>query len=394
MRELSVVKNGAVAIKDGRIVACGPTARVERETLAEKTLDVSGKIVMPGFVDPHTHPVFVGTREQELTTKIEGKSYMEILRSGGGILRSVRETRRATKQQLLEATLGHIREMLLQGTTTIEVKSGYGLTPRDEIKSLEVARELERHVPVSVVPTFLGAHAIPQEYAGKPEDYVTLIVEEMIPEIAGRKLAKFCDVFCEQGVFSGEQSKRILQAAKVLGLKLKVHADEFSDTGGAALAAELGATSADHLLKSSPENLRKLANAGGIGVVLPGAPLTLLIDDRPDARGMIEMGLPVAIGTDFSPSCWMPSQQLPIGLACNMLRITPAEAITATTVNAAFAVEMQNEVGSIVPGKHADMLILDAPNHQHLGYRLGVNLVERVIKDGNVVVEDGRIVSS
>lgn len=393
MRELGSIDDGAVAIRSKQIIGVGATKEIMRQFSAARKIDASGKVVMPGFVDPHTHPIFAGSREQELAMKIDGKSYMQILESGGGILRTVNDTRRASKTELLRESLRHVKEMLLHGTTTLEAKSGYGLTTVDELKSLEVANELEAKLPVTVAPTFLGAHAVPDEYHEAPDDYVSVIIHEMIPKVAQRKLAKFCDVFCEQGVFSIEQSRRILKAGTKFGMRPKIHADEFYDTGAAALAAEMGAVSADHLLQSSKQNLALLVKSDAVAVLLPAAPLTLMIEKYPDARMMIQLGLPVAVGTDFSPSCWIPNPQFIIGLACYKLRMTPAEAITAATINAAYAINMASEVGSLEQGKRADMLILDIPSHQSLGYRIGTNLVERVIKNGRTVVENGRLLA-
>jgi imidazolonepropionase len=391
MRELGIVPDGAVALRRAQILAVGSTSEITRQFVARRKIDASGKVVMPGFVDPHTHPIFAGSREHELTMKIDGKSYMEILKSGGGILRTVNDTRRASKPRLLRETIQHVRQMITHGTTTLEAKSGYGLTLNDEVKSLQVAKELARHLPVSVVPTFLGAHAVPDEYSADPDAYVALIVNEILPRIAEDGLAEFCDVFCEQGVFSPDQSRKILSAARPVGLKPKLHADEFVDSGGAALAAELGAVSADHLLSSSKEGLMLLAQSGAVAVLLPAAPLTLMIDRYPDARMMIQMGLPVALGTDFSPSCWMPNQQMSIALACYKLRMTPAEAITSATINAAYAIGRGDEVGSLERGRRADLLVVNVPNHEFLPYRIGVNLVERVIKNGRTVAESGRL---
>lgn len=391
MRKLGIISDGAVAIRGDRILAVGTTPEITRLFVARQKMDASGKVVMPGFVDPHTHPIFAGSREHELAMKIDGKSYMEILESGGGILRTVSDTRSASKRQLLHESVRHVQEMIVHGTTTLEAKSGYGLTLDDEVKSLEVAKQLAGHLPVSVAPTFLGAHAVPSEYQTNPDAYVTVIVEEMLPRIVRAGLAEFCDVFCEQGVFSPDQSRRILNAAKRLGLKLKLHADEFADTGGAALAAELGAVSADHLLASSKEGLALLSRSGAVAVLLPAAPLTLMIDRYPDVRMMIGLGLPIAIGTDFSPSCWMPNMQMAIALGCYKLRLTPAEAITAATINAAYAIDRATEVGSLDPGKRADLLLLNVPNHEFLAYRIGANIVERVINGGRVVVENGRL---
>lgn len=275
----------------------------------------------------------------------------------------------------------------------MEVKSGYGLNTREEMKCLEVAESLDKIGPFHVVPTFLGAHAIPQEYQGRTDEYVSLVIEEMIPNVAKRNLARFCDVFCEDGVFTVNQARRILEAAKRMGLDAKIHADEFADTGGALLAASINAISADHLLYSSDEGMREMARRGIVGVLLPAAPLTLMIGKYANARKMIEYGVPVALGTDLSPSCMLESQQMSIALACYCMRMTSAEAIVAATINAAHAIGEADRIGSLDPGKRADIVIMNAPNHRFLGYKFGVNLVETVIKNGKVVVEDQRLIT-
>lgn len=324
--------------------------------------------------------------------KLAGKSYMDIREAGGGILNTVAQTRRTGKRRLLEICLERARSLLLHGTTTLEVKSGYGLTTADEIKCLQVARSLDKIGPFHVVPTFLGAHATPEEYKGRTDEYVDLVIKDMIPMVAKKKLAQFCDVFCENGVFTVEQSRRILEAANQSGLKAKIHADELSDTGGALLAARLRATSADHLLYSSDDGIREMVSSGVVAVLLPAAAFTLMTGKYANARKMIDYGLPVALGTDLSPSCMLESQQMSIALACYCMRMTPAEAIVAATINGAHAIGEANGIGSLEPGKKADIVIVDAPNHRFLGYRFGVNLAETVIKDGKIVVEDQRLI--
>jgi imidazolonepropionase len=389
---ITVIQDGAIAVRRGRIVQIGKTREILSAYRSKHAIDASGKTALPGLVDPHTHLIFAGFRDKEFEMKLSGKTYMEILAAGGGILSTVRETRRTGKHRLFEICRERARSLLLHGTTTIEAKSGYGLNTAEEIKCLQVARSLDRLGPFDVVPTFLGAHAIPEEYEGRADEYVDLVIEEMIPKIAEKKLARFCDVFCEKGVFTVEQSRRILEAARQRGLKSKIHADEFADTGGAALAAEIGAVSADHLLCSSDEGLGKMAGRGTVAVLLPAAPLTLMTSRYANARKMIEHSVPVAIGTDLSPSCMLESQQMSIALACHFMRMTPAEAIVAATINAAHAICEASSVGSLEPSKKADIAIIDAPNHRFLGYKFGVNLVETVIKDGKIVVQDHHLV--
>ncbi|MEM2104926.1 MAG: imidazolonepropionase [Candidatus Bathyarchaeia archaeon] len=387
MRELGIIHNGGLAIKDGRIVAVGKTSEITKAFRAETIISADGKTVLPGFVDPHTHLVFAGSREDEFEMRVEGAYYMEILSAGGGILKTVRETRRASVDKLVDCGLKTLDVMLDYGTTTVEAKSGYGLTTKDELKLLEATRRLAQLHPVDVVPTFMGAHAIPIEYKNFPSDYVNVVVEEMIPAVAEKKLAEFCDVFCEKGVFTLEQSKHILLTGKNHGLSPKIHADEMSMCGGTELAAEVEAVSAEHLLYASDEGIKAMANKGVIAVLLPAASFSLMSGRHADARKMIESGVPVALGTDFNPSCWVENMQLVIAFACYFLRLTPAEAITAATINAAHAIKRAHEVGSLEVGKKADVIVLDVPNHKFLGYRFGANLVDKVIKNGRLVVD-------
>jgi len=387
MQELGIIHNGGLAVKDGRIVAVGKTSDVAKVFKAENVIRANGKIVLPGFVDPHTHLVFAGSREDEFQMRVEGAYYMVILSSGGGILKTVKETRKASAEKLVDFGLKTLDVMLEHGTTTAEAKSGYGLITKDELKILEVMKRLDQLHAVDIVPTFLGAHAIPPEFQNSPIDYVNLVIEEMIPKVAEKGLAEFCDVFCEKGVFSLEQTKRILVAGKIHGLKPKVHADEMSLLGGAKLAADIGATSADHLLFSSDEGIKAMANKSVVAVLLPAAAFSLMGGRYADARKMIDFGVPVALGTDFNPSCWVENQQLIIAFACHFMRLTAAEAITAVTINAAHAIGRASEVGSLEVGKKADVIVLDVPNHKFLGYRFGVNLVDKVVKNGRVVVD-------
>jgi len=387
MQNLGIIRRGGLAVKDGRIVAVGETSEIRKGFRAENVTSASGKIVMPGFVDPHTHLVFAGSREDEFQMRVEGASYMEILDAGGGILKTVRETRRAGVDKLLEMGFKTLDVMLEHGTTTVEAKSGYGLTVKDELKILRVTKRLNRLHAVDVVPTFLGAHAIPREYKGNPQGYVDLITEEMIPKVAERKLAEFCDVFCEKGIFSLGRTRRILVAGKSHNLKPKVHADEMSRLGGAELAADIGAVSAGHLLFSSDDGVKAMASKGVIAVLLPAAAFSLMTGRCAEARKMINLGVPVALGTDFNPSCWVESQQLVIAFACHFMRLTPAEAITAATINSAHAIGRAGEVGSLEVGKKADIIVLGVPNHKFLGYRFGVNLVDKVVKNGRIVVD-------
>ena len=387
MRELGIIRDGSLAVKDGRIVAVGKTHEVTKKFRSENVLSANGKTVLPGFIDAHTHLIFAGSREDEFQMRVEGASYVEILNAGGGILRTVRETRKASVDRLVAEGLAKLDAMLEHGTTTVEAKSGYGLTTKDELKILDAIRRTNQLHTVDVVPTFLGAHAVPLEYKGNTHGYVNLIIEEMLPRVTEKALAEFCDVFCERNVFSLEQSRKILSAAKGYGLKSKVHADEMSMLGGAGLAADIEAISAEHLLFSSEENLKAMAAKNVVAVLLPAAALSLMMGKYADARLMIECGVPVALGTDFNPNCLTESMQLVIALGCYIMRLTPGEAVTAATINAAHAIGKANEVGSLEVGKKADAVVLNAPNHKFLGYHFGTNLVEKVVKNGRIAVD-------
>jgi imidazolonepropionase len=377
MKNLGIIKNGSIAIQNGQIVDVGQNLRYKAETV----IDASGKLVMPGFVDPHTHVVFAGSREFELDLKLAGVSYMEILRRGGGIFYTVEKTRKASPVQLLQQSKKRLDTMLRYGTTSCEAKTGYGLDVKNELKLLRVQKKLQETHPMDLVSTFLGAHAIPKHM--QANDYTQTILYEMLPKTKG--LAQFCDVFCEKGIFTVAQAKKILEAGKQYGLIPKIHADEIVDTGGALLAAEVGAISADHLLRSSEAGFRAMAQRHVVGVLLPGTPFCLMMEQYAPARKIIDFGVPVALATDLNPNCWTENMQMIIQLACLKMQMTPAEAITAATFNAACAIGMQHTVGSLEKGKQADVLILDCPNHQFLPYHFGVNLVETVIKKGQVL---------
>jgi len=390
MRDLGIIRDGALAVDKGRIVSVGKTSKLEGKFKGRDTIDAEHQVVMPGFVDPHTHLVFAGSREEEFEMRLQGASYMEILQKGGGILSTVAQTRKASFNGLVENCKKTLDVMLEHGTTTVEAKSGYGLTLRDEVKCLRVMKRLNEEHLVSVVPTFLGAHAVPPEYKDRTDDYVKLVIDEMIPAVASQGSAEFCDVFCERGVFNPEQSRTILLSGGEQGLTPKLHADEMSHLGGAELAAEVKAISAEHLLFASESGLKMMARQGVVAVLLPAAAFSLIMEKYADARKMIWLSVPVALGTDFNPSCWVENQQFIIALACRQMKMMPAEAITAATINAAHAVNRANEVGSLEINKKADVIILRVPNYKFLGYRFGTNLVDKVIKEGRIVVNDGR----
>lgn len=386
MRELGIVKDGAVAIREGRIVAVGNTREVSRVFKAGYVINAQGKTVMPGFVDPHTHLVFAGSREDEFQMRVEGASSTEIA-DAGGVLATVKETRKARVESLVDLGLERLDAMLVHGTTTAEAKSGYGMTTSDELKILEATKRLNQLHSVNVVSTLMGATVLPSEFSGNPDAYVDMVAGEMIPKITARGLAEFCDVSCEKGMFTLEQAKRILVRAKAAGLKLKVHADQNGRGGGAEVAADVGAVSAEHLCFSSLQGLRALATKGVVAVLLPAVTFSMMTGKYADARLMIDNDVPVALGTGFNAECWVENQQLVIAMACRFMRMTPAEAVTAATVNAAYAVNRAGEVGTLEVGKRADVLVLGVPNHRFLGYRFGVNLVEKVIKNGRLAVD-------
>ena len=390
MAELAPIHDGAVAISGNSIVFVGTTNELFSNFSPNgKTviIDATNRLVTPGFVDPHTHIIFDGFRENELEMKLAGKTYLEILESGGGILKTVKATRKASLETLIQNGKKILNRMMEYGTTTMETKSGYGLDVENEIKSLLAAKELNLEHPMDVISTFLGAHAVPPEYEGETDAYVELIISEMIPKVAQEELAEFCDVFCEEGIFSVVQTKKILKAAMKYGLKPQIHIDEIVDTNGALLAAELNAVQTGHMLKSNDEGLRAMKEAQTIATLLPGTPFCLMMRDYAPARKIIEYGIPIALATDLNPNCWTESMQIIIALACYHMKLSPAEALTAATINAACALQKQEQIGSIEVGKKADLIIFDVPNHNFLPYQFGVNLVSKVIKNGKVVVD-------
>jgi imidazolonepropionase len=387
MRDLGIIGDGAVAIRDGRILEIAPSAELRARVRAPRSLDAGGQLIMPGFVDPHTHLVWAGERADEFRMRIAGASYMEIMAAGGGIMNTVRQTRAAGLSDLVTQTRSRIERMLAHGTTTVEIKTGYGLNTRDELKQLQSIRRLQKECRVTLMPTFLGAHAIPSEYKGRTGEYVDLVVDEMLPAMAKEdEPPSFCDVFCDDGAFSLEQSRRILEAARALGFGLKIHADEFKPLGGTRLAVELGATSADHLVCTPPDEIELLAASDTIAVALPGTPFGLGHREYTPARNLIDAGGAVALATDCNPgTCWCESMQFMLALACRYMEMTPAEAISAATINAAYAVGMGHETGSLEPGKRADLILVDVPSCQHLAYRFGTNLVQTVVVGGRVL---------
>lgn len=396
MNELYSINGGSVWVENGRIAAVGPDQdmiKLYGERLAEaEVIDATGKLVTPGLVDPHTHLVFAGSRENEFEMRLNGASYMEIMNAGGGIHSTTRSTQAANSEVLYEESFARLDRFLLHGVTTIEAKSGYGLDLENELKQLYVAQELNQNHPVDIVSTFMGAHAIPMEYKERPDDFVDIVVDEMIPKVAELRLAEFNDVFCEKGVFTPEQSERILEAGKKYGLLPKIHADEIEPYEGAEVAAKVGAVSADHLLKVSDKGMEEMAAAGVVGVLLPGTAFFLMAEFA-NGRKMIDRGVPVALSTDRNPGS-SPTESLPLimQLGCLNMGMTPAEVMTASTINAAHAIKRGSEIGSIEEGKRGDFVIWDAPNYAYIQYHYGVNLVNTVVKDGRIVVEAGKIV--
>ncbi len=388
--DLGLIKDGAVACSDGRIVAVGLTDDIRAECQAAVELDASGKVVCPGFVDPHTHLVWAGDRASEFEQRVRGATYMEIMAAGGGIMSTVHATRAATLDQLVQETLPRLDRMLAHGSTTVEAKTGYGLTTADELKLLAAIAALDAKHPATLVPTFLGAHAVPAEYRADADGYVDLVVDDMLPAVKAQEpelQPRFCDVFCEEGAFSLDQTRRILESARALGFGLKVHVDEFKPLGGTALAVELGATSADHLVCTPQPEIEELGQSATVAVALPATPFGLAHGDYTPAQAILDAGGTLALATDCNPgTAWCESVPFTIALACRYLHLTPGQALVAVTLNAAYAVGLGDEIGSLTAGRAADILILDLPDYRHLGYRFGTNPVETVVKNGRVVL--------
>jgi len=397
MGRLGIVDDAAVLIDDDTILAVGPSDELSEIYEGEDRLDAGGKLVMPGFVDPHTHAVWAGDRAAEFEMRIQGRSYMEIMQAGGGIVSTVRHTRSASVDDLVAQTRPRLERMFSLGTTSAEVKTGYGLDTETELKMLAAILKLDEQGPLDLTPTFLGAHAVPPEYKDDTQGYTDLVSEEMLPalkvwwqEHAEGKPLPFVDVFCETGAFSLAQSRQVLEAARDLGFPLKIHADEFDNLGGVSLAAELGAASADHLVVTSAEDIATLGATDTVAVSLPCTPFGLAEGEYTPGQAFLEADSILAIATDMNPgTAWCESIQFAIALACRYLRLTPAQSIVAATINAAAAIRRQDRLGSIETGKQADLLVLDVPDYRHLGYRFGGNLVHTVIKKGNIYPQGG-----
>jgi len=394
MAELHIIPDGAVVIREGIIEAVGTTQEVEKKLsksatdLSEfDTIDARNKAVLPGFVDSHTHFIFGGYRAEEFAWRLRGDSYMDIMKRGGGIASTVQATRAASANELLQAGIKRLDSMLSFGVTTVEGKSGYGLDKDTEIKQLEVINHLDGIHYLDIVPTFLGAHAVPEAFKGREDDFIDYLIDAVLPQVVERNLAQYCDVFCEKNVFSVSQSKRLLTSARELGLKIKLHADEIVQLGGAELAAELHATSADHLLQASDDGIRQMARADVIATLLPATAFSL---KEPYARGrfIIDSGCAVALATDFNPgSCFSESIPLIFALATLYMGITTEEAVSALTINSAAALDRADTIGSIDVAKQGDLVVLEYPSYKYIPYHVGVNTVDKVVKKGNLVFD-------
>jgi imidazolonepropionase len=397
---LGIIEDGAIAVADGYILAVGSTDEIQRRYRANQAIDASGSVVLPGFVDPHTHLIFAGDRAAEFEMRIAGASYMEIMDAGGGIISTVEQTRAASIESLVTQARLRINRMIAHGTTTAEAKTGYGLELEAELKMLQVILLLNEEGPIELAPTFLGAHALPPEHADAGEDgyeaYTVEIVEQMLPAVkrwwndeTSEEPLPFVDVFCETGAFNLDQSRRILSCAKKIGFSLKIHADEFNGLGGTGLAVELGAVSADHLVQTPPEDISALGQSDTVAVALPCTPFGLAEREYTPAKSIIEAGGILALATDLNPgTAWCESMQMAISLACRYMKLTPAQAIVASTINAAAAIRRADIIGSIEGGKQADIVLLRVSDYRHLGYRFGTNLVSMVIKKGELVFPD------
>ncbi len=393
---LGIIENGAVILRDEKIIAVGTTDELRASYKDEPTLDASGCVVMPGFVDPHTHLIWAGDRANEFEMKMAGKPYLDILAAGGGIISTVRQTRAASIESLIAQTRPRLFRMFAHGTTTFEAKTGYGLQTATELRLLKALLALEDECPIDLAITFLGAHAIAPEYKDNPQGYTDLVCDTMLPTVqqwwqthAPRLPLPFVDVFCEDRAFTLEQSRQILTQARSLGFPLKIHADEFDNLGGASLAVELGAASADHLVKTSDADIAALAKSDTVAVSLPCTPFGLAEHEYTPAKKIIEAGGMLALATDCNPgTSWNESMQFAIALACRYMGLTPAQAIAAATINAAHAIRRSEMIGSIEEGKQADLLILSVPDYRHVGYRYGTNLVKQIVKRGHVYSVD------
>ena len=393
MNKINIIENAYIAVKNGKILAIGVGDEFGNLCGEDtKIHDAEGLLVTPGLIDSHTHLIHGGSRENEFSMKLNGVPYIEILNNGGGILSTVKATKDASEEALYKKAKKSLDRMLEFGVTTVEEKSGYGLELNTEIKQLEVARALDKNHPVDLVHTFLGAHAVPEEYKENHKAYIDILVDVMMPKIKDMELAEFCDVFCEEGVFTIEESEYILQKAKEMGYKLKIHADEIESLGGAELAAKLGCVSADHLMAASDEGIKMMAENNVVANILPATSFNLN-KNYADCRKMIDMGAIVSLSSDYNPgSCPSENLQLVMQLGCLHLKMTPNEVLTAVTINAAYAIDRADKIGSIEVGKNADFVVFDARNVEYLMYHFGINHTKKVYKNGNLVVDNKVVV--
>jgi len=392
LNELDLIENGSIASKNGKIVFVGSQKELDRKVTQMPgciQIDGKGTTCLPGLVDSHTHLPFAGSREHEFLLRLKGATYLELAEKGMGIQSTVQKTRQASQSELLSLCQKRLDTMLLHGTTTVEAKSGYGLNLKDEIKQLEVLKQADKSHPVDIISTFMGAHEVPKEFQNKKDEYIKFLTQKIIPEIKKKNLAEFFDVFCEQGVFSIQETKTLVREAKKAGFKIKIHADEFTSLGGAQLAAEEQATSAEHLIAISEKGIQKISKASTAAVLLPGVPFFLLQNKRAPARSLIDSGAAVALATDFNPGSSMTESLFFImQLGVFTMNMSVEEAINAVTLNAAYAVDRHPQVGSLEPGKKMDLILCEAPNYPYLVYHFGINPVTHVIKNGKVVVKN------
>jgi imidazolonepropionase len=403
--DLGLIEDGAIAMSGESIVDLGSTADLINRHQSKQTIDANQQVVMPGFVDPHTHVVYAGDRANEFEQRIAGVTYMEIMNAGGGIMSTVRNTRAASLDQLVAETRSRLDRMLMHGTTTAEAKTGYGLETAAELKMLDAILKLDQEHVIDLVPTFLGAHAIPAEYKGREDVYTDLVIDEMLPAIADFgvrnaesnpqptiRTPQFVDVFCEDGAFTLEQTRKILTRAKELGFALKIHVDEFEPLHGTRLGVELGAVSVDHVVSTPADEVELLGKSKTIAIGLPGTPFGLAHKDYTPAKAILATGGALSIATDLNPgTSWCESMQMVIALACRYMKLTQAQAIAAATINAAHAIGRGESIGSLEIGKQADVLIMDVSNYRSIGYRYGTNLVKSIIKRGKIIYADGRL---
>jgi len=395
LQDLGIIENGCIASHQGKIVFIGDEKQFNQEVRFEENgicIDGKGLVGLPGFVDSHTHLPFAGTREQEFALRLKGYTYQQLAEKGLGIQTTVKATRQASKEELVSLCLSRLDRMLLHGSTTVEAKSGYGLNFEDEIKQLEALQEADSLHPIDIVSTFMGAHEVPQEFKARKSEYIELLINQILPEVKKKKLAEFFDVFCEEGVYSIEETRKLVRAAKDAGLKLKIHADEFSPLGGAQLAAEEGAGSADHLINITDEGIQKLAKSQTVATLLPAVSFFLMLEKKAPVRKLIEKGAIVALATDFNPGSSMTESMLfVLQLAIFTMKMSIEEAIHAATANAAYALSRHEDVGSLELNKKMDLVLYEAPNYPSIVYHLGINPIKHVIKNGKLAVKDAKI---